>query len=299
MLLKVTHNTTYHYSLPAYSSANELRLTPEHSPHQSPRPLELSISPSSEIKTTRDFNGNLLHNFTIEEAHDTLEISALSEVETHPYRHQPERTLQHPLGDSSHLKALKQNEDLYPFLSDSSCIPPDTNTWREAIDIQSNLRKPQLTFGHLAQAISQHLFDHCEYRDQHLHYLRTSAEVQKEKFGTCQDFAHLMIAYLRALGIPARYRSGYLYDPGLDPTNTSHHPELIGTGVTHAWVDFYTPEIGWVGIDPTNNGWTDERYISLAQGRDYHDVVPIQGSFLGGGSDRQLDVQLTIEQIED
>jgi len=149
MLLKTSHTTTYRYSLPARSSINELRLTPEHSPYQSPHHLSITTSPLAELQTTRDLHGNLIHHFTIEDAHEELTITADSEVETHSYRHQPEKTLSQSI---ENISTLKQNEELYPFLSDSSCIPSSPETWREAIDLLSNSEK---SYGHLAQTLSQ------------------------------------------------------------------------------------------------------------------------------------------------
>jgi len=95
----------------------------------------------------------------------------------------------------------------------------------------------------------------------------------------CQDFAHLQIACLRSLGLSARYVSGYLVTkppPG--------KPKLVGADATHAWVSVYFPDWGWVDFDPTNRQLADADYITLAWGRDYADVSPIRGVFLGGGA---------------
>jgi transglutaminase-like putative cysteine protease len=89
--------------------------------------------------------------------------------------------------------------------------------------------------------------------------------------GVCQDFAHIMITLVRHLQIPCRYVSGYLY-----------RGEGRSTGeATHAWVEAYLPDIGWVGFDPTNNTLTDERHVRVAIGRDYSDVPPTRGVFRG------------------
>ena len=102
-------------------------------------------------------------------------------------------------------------------------------------------------------------------------------EVLAERRGVCQDFAHVMLACLRSHGLPARYVSGYLLTqppPG--------RPRLLGADVSHAWVAAYSPRHGWVEFDPTNDQRADRRYITLATGADFADVVPLRGVILGG-----------------
>jgi transglutaminase-like putative cysteine protease len=102
-------------------------------------------------------------------------------------------------------------------------------------------------------------------------------EVLAQRSGVCQDFAHVMIACLRSHGLPARYVSGYLLTeppPG--------RPRLLGADVSHAWVATYSPRHGWVELDPTNDQLADRRYITLACGGDFADVVPLRGVILGG-----------------
>jgi transglutaminase-like putative cysteine protease len=104
------------------------------------------------------------------------------------------------------------------------------------------------------------------------------AEVIGTRRGVCQDFAHLQIGCLRALGLAARYISGYLRTeppPG--------KPRLVGADASHAWLSVYCGNAGWIDVDPTNNVRTATDHISLAWGRDYEDVCPIQGVFVGGG----------------
>ena len=113
-------------------------------------------------------------------------------------------------------------------------------------------------------------------------------EVLQDRRGVCQDFAHLMLACLRAHGLPARYVSGYLLTepaPG--------RPRLMGVDASHAWVAAYSPCHGWVEFDPTNDQLADARYITLAWGADFADVVPLRGVILGGG-EQTLDVAVSV-----
>ena len=106
--------------------------------------------------------------------------------------------------------------------------------------------------------------------------------------GVCQDFTHVMLAMCRAVGVAARYASGYLYN---GPRDT-----LVGAQASHAWCEVYLPAAGWIGFDPTNNTLADERYVKIAVGRDYDDVAPVVGSYHGHGHCR-MEVHVEVEKI--
>jgi transglutaminase-like putative cysteine protease len=105
--------------------------------------------------------------------------------------------------------------------------------------------------------------------------------VLRNRHGVCQDFAHVQIGCLRALGLAARYVSGYLVTQ-LPPGQA----RLAGADASHAWVSVYCPGHGWIDTDPTNNVLPADRHITVAYGRDYSDVTPIKGVFFGGGEHR-------------
>ena len=105
------------------------------------------------------------------------------------------------------------------------------------------------------------------------------AEVLATRRGVCQDFAHLMLACLRSLGLPARYVSGYL-----ETTPPAGQPRLRGADASHAWCAVHDPALGWLDCDPTNGCLVGERHVTLAWGRDYADVSPVTGIVLGGGA---------------
>ena len=113
-------------------------------------------------------------------------------------------------------------------------------------------------------------------------------EVLYQRSGVCQDFAHLMLACLRGMGLPARYVSGYLLT---DPPPGEER--LMGVDASHAWVAAYSPLHGWVEFDPTNDQLADQRYITLTWGADFADVVPLRGVIFGGG-DQRMDVEVSV-----
>jgi transglutaminase-like putative cysteine protease len=112
-------------------------------------------------------------------------------------------------------------------------------------------------------------------------------KVLEERRGVCQDYAHLMIACLRARGLAARYVSGYLR------TATKGAPQLVGADASHAWVSVYAPPLGWIDLDPTNGLIVCKDHITLAWGRDFGDVSPLRGVIVGGGS-HTLEVRVTV-----
>jgi len=118
-------------------------------------------------------------------------------------------------------------------------------------------------------------------------------EVFKERRGVCQDFAHLAIAGLRSLGLPARYVSGYI-----ETQPMPGRPRLIGADASHAWFSVWCPEFDWIDADPTNNLLPGDRYISIAWGRDFSDLSPLRGVVVGGGK-HGLTVGVTITPIDE
>jgi len=113
--------------------------------------------------------------------------------------------------------------------------------------------------------------------------------IQTQK-GVCQDFAHVMIAMTRGLGIPARYVSGYLYQRSKDQDRSRQ-------GASHAWMEALLPGLGWVGFDPTNNLLVGDRHIRTAIGRDYADVPPTRGVFKGD-AEGELSVGVRVVQSD-
>ncbi len=109
--------------------------------------------------------------------------------------------------------------------------------------------------------------------------------------GVCQDYTHVWVAVARSWGIPTRYVSGYLYVTAGDAGDTGSIPG----SASHAWGECRLPDLGWVGIDPTNRALADQRYVRIAVGRDYRDVPPTRGVIEGGGDSRlEVDVRMTL-----
>ena len=139
--------------------------------------------------------------------------------------------------------------------------------------------------------LAHYFFSRFRY-DPDVTHVHSSPKVLFEQGGgVCQDLAHAMIGVLRLSGVPARYASGYIYDPKQDEEGQ----HLRGALATHAWLQVWHPELGWVGIDPTNNKLVDWQYSLIGVGRDYFDVQPVRGVFMGSG-DQTLTVSVSVSR---
>jgi transglutaminase-like putative cysteine protease len=155
--------------------------------------------------------------------------------------------------------------------------------------------KPSLTPGReimdLCQDLMRRIFEEFNYVSGATDTSTPLQTVLDQKKGVCQDFAHVMIAALRRINIPARYVSGYLETVPLPGKE-----KLQGSDASHAWLEAYTTATGWIGFDPTNNKIPSTQHIKIAHGRDYFDVRPLRGTFIGSGS-QKLSVEVDVERL--
>jgi transglutaminase-like putative cysteine protease len=189
-------------------------------------------------------------------------------------------------GLGAQVSAISEGAFDEPFLTGSRYVDVDHDVWRLAIDARDERTDVFAT----AEAIMTFVNTNWLYQANATSASTHMSEVMKDRRGVCQDFSHVMIGMCRALGIPARYVSGYLYNGP-----TSH---LRGAQASHAWCEVWMPGRGWFGLDPTNNTLADERYIKIATGRDYDDAAPIRGSFSGApGATAALEVTVEVELV--
>lgn len=281
MRLQVFHRTHYHYRSPVRDSYNELRLRPATQDKSRLEFFLLNIQPPVRLRHFRDSYLNYVHYFDLAEPHGELIIEAQSTLNTtSPY------TDGHPHGVGMASLRELQDDMLPVFLNSSQYVEISPELWKLALDITCGCTDVFAA----AETIMQHIFQNWTYAPNTTTATTHVREVLAVKGGVCQDFAHLMIGLCRAIGIPARYVSGYLYNGA-----GSH---LRGTQASHAWCEIFVPGRGWFGLDPTNNTLADDRHIKIATGRDYHDAAPVSGYFDGPpGATSALQVDLTVEQV--
>jgi transglutaminase-like putative cysteine protease len=278
-VLRLRHYTRFDYHGPVEDSFNDVRLCPLSDSLQSCQMFSLRLDPATAIYTYRDFYLNRVDHFELPFRHEWLAVEAESRVATRPDPRGPVTGAYPPerLGDPS------VTENYFDFLDASHFVPLDPPVWREAIDVLSH----EVTdFWMDAVSLGRHICRTFTYTPNATHAGTRVSEVLETRRGVCQDYAHVMLAMCRSLGIPARYVSGYFF-------NEDRAPDEIEA--SHAWVEVFLPGYGWKGFDPTHDRPADTRYVRLATGRDYGDIRPINGTYRGRGT-RLLTVEVKISR---
>ncbi len=267
MKLKIYHQTKYQYSNSVKLNENELRLTPKTNRHQYVESSFVYTYPTIQMLHYDDLNFNRVHRFSITHPHQELSIESRSIVHTNPRINcqQPPYGFKH-----DDLKSIWGLEETHSYLQTSTFVDVNPDIWKEAIQIKDQSNDVFQT----AYTIMEYIYENYTYTSGSTNVTTHANEIIQKREGVCQDFTHAMIAFCRSIKIPARYVSGYLYDSLRDNS-------LRGAQASHAWVEIYLAEFGWVGLDPTNRKVVDETYIVLAIGRDYNDVAPVTGSYFG------------------
>lgn len=278
LLLRVRHLTRYVYHGPVIDSFNEARLQPVSDTSQECLEFHLRIDPLiTSVRDYPDLHSNCVHYFDVPQPHASLEVESTSLIQTHP----DTRILFPATYSPSSLKNLAAMENYFDFLSESDYVSLGLEVWRETVDV---LPTGLTDLWADSVSIGRHIFSTFTYTPKFTTVNTKPTDVLQSRRGVCQDFAHLMIGMCRTQGIPARYVSGYFYNPNRAPDEIE---------ASHAWVEVFLPEYGWKGFDPTHNRVPDTRYVKLAVGRDYADIRPVSGTFRGSGT-RELIVEVQI-----
>jgi len=274
---RVTHSTTYAYVQPVALCHNEIRLTPRATAAQRPRRTQLLVEPvPSSLTTSVDYFGNTVTFMTVQEPHEQITITAMSDVDVtsgppvHPADTLPWETVR------DHVRAQRGvgSYEAFEYLLESPHVRVDDEVAAYAAPSFAPGR-PVLA---AALELSGRIHADFAYVPRATTIATPVSEVLAGRRGVCQDFAHLALACLRAQGVPARYVSGYL-----ETEPAPGRPRVVGADASHAWVAVFCGPAGWVDLDPTNAPATGAAYVTLAWGRDYADVAPVKGVILGGG----------------
>jgi transglutaminase-like putative cysteine protease len=283
---RVEHETRYAYAAPVSQSWQLARLSPRALPWQSVLSHSLLIEPPpDERHDAPDAFGNTVTHFVLQGAHRMLRVrmQCLVEVGPRPQPGGPAMTWE------AVREAVRTDPTLDELLPARLCEPTPLVPWSEAACAYAGASfAPGRDWLEAVTALMQRIHADFEFEPGATTVSTSVDEVLHQRRGVCQDFAHLMLACLRGLGLPARYVSGYLLT---DPP--PGQPRLMGVDATHAWVAAFAPGLGWVEFDPTNRQRADARYITLAWGADFADVVPLRGVILGGG-EQELAVEVSV-----
>lgn len=297
MLLHVTHATRYDYAPPVETAQHLAHLKPMNTASQRLVSHALTISPTpAQHGESPDVYGNTRAFFALEATHEELVVTAESVVDTAP-----------PVLSPAIARELPWEEvrERFRYVKDSSYDPASDFVFPSRYvprhdDFAAYARAsfaPGRPAFDAAMDLTLRMYRDLEYDAGSTEISTPAIEALAQRKGVCQDFAHIMIACLRTLGLPARYVSGYLLTqppPG--------RPRLIGADASHAWVSVYLPGADgpgdWADFDPTNGRQPGEDYVTLAIGRDYSDVSPMRG-VLHGGARHTLAVSVTVRPLEE
>ncbi|WP_348811972.1 transglutaminase family protein [Flavobacterium maritimum] len=263
-LFKIVHITKYQYNWPIKESINEIRLYPHHFENQEVLQHQLLITNNPEVEISKDFYGNRVGNFNTIEAHSEMTIESRMLVRVN-------HSLKIPEIDSTTVADLAKEKEKSILLL-RLCYPEIIEKQDEILSILNEIDYADKSILEIAQQCNNYIFNHFTYTKGITNIETTVDEILEIKKGVCQDFAHVLLQLLRTAGIPSRYVSGYI---------CPNESGLRGEGATHAWVEIYTPNQGWLGLDPTNNIWTMDNHVKLSVGRNFYDCTPVKGTFKG------------------
>ena len=286
MKYKITHKTWYAYAELVAVCHNLVHLAPRSRARQRCASYHLAIEPRPAFLAGRDdVFGNRAEYFSIESAHRKLEIIAQSVVEVSPAT--PPQSTDTPTWEDCVFASKRRDRSMValgpiePLHSQFTFASPRVPNLREVRDYASKSFTPRRSVLEAIVDLTSRIHREFQFDPRSTTVDTPLAEVLRHRSGVCQDFAHLATGCLRAMGIPARYTSGYVRT--LPPPGK---PRLIGADASHAWCSAWCGPLGWIDFDPTNDCLVSDSYVTIAWGRDYSDVCPIQGVFVGGGDHR-------------
>ena len=287
-VLAVTHRTTYRYSTPVEIAQHLATIRPLHCPWQQVISHTERIDPvPSYVHSRVDVFGNDVLYFSLDAPHERLSMTSettvrltprwkMLDADATPSWEEVAGRLRFRAGAPFH------RESEFCYASPNISLDPALREYaQESFGAGTPLVAGAIDLMHRIHADFDYLPQATAFDTPALHAFDL-------RHGVCQDFSQVMIGCLRALGLPARYVSGYLRN---DPP--PGHPRLIGADASHAWVSVHCPQNGWIDLDPTNDVLADLDHVTLATGRDYSDVSLLRGMILGGGA-HHLDVAVNV-----
>jgi transglutaminase-like putative cysteine protease len=261
MFVEIEHRLSFSYDAFIRESFLELRMQPATTPEQTLHSFVLAVGPPTKVTRYRDWNGNVVHHFTVVNFHNRIEVSARSLVST----------ARAPAGLAAAVDRVPLPGPPYPLLDFTELGGPVKDSAALRAFAEGVPGSPAATLGEQVAALGRHIGARFTYRKNITRYDSSTDDFLRLGAGVCQDFAHLMLALLRLRRIPCRYVSGYLHiTPGDGEVAQSH-----------AWIEVYSPSAGWIPFDPTHNREIDERYVIVGHGRHYDDVPPNKGIYRG------------------
>lgn len=276
--LRVHHETGYRYDSEVVSSYNEARLTPQTGFGQLTLESRLHTTPEASPYRYWDYWGTQVTAFEVHEPHRSLEVVVDSVVETSDAEEFPVTAPDWP------ELAARAHDEFFEWLVATPRTVPDDELVTAAVRAAADLDPVGA-----ALAIVASVADRVAYEPGSTGVQTSAEEAWRLRSGVCQDIAHVSLAMLRAVGLPARYVSGYLHP---SPDGALGAPVA---GESHAWVEIWLGH--WWPYDPTNRVAVGERHVVVARGREYGDVAPLKGVYRGHGS-QSLGVRVALTRLQ-
>jgi transglutaminase-like putative cysteine protease len=287
----VRHETHYSYGTPVDLGLHQLRLTPIDTNRQRLLQHGLEIVPQPDtLLSHRDHFGNEVHHVAIESRHTSFSVVLEATIEV-----SGGIAYDAPAGPAWEEIAGQMRNDGFPAPAEIAEFiypsPLAQQNHAAAAYVQQSFPASVPIVPALRDLLHRMRAD-FSYTPGVTDVTTTVEQIMTSRAGVCQDFAHVMIAGLRGLGLPARYVSGYLR------TYPPETPDAWrGADASHAWVAVWCgPETGWLECDPTNDRLVDDEHIAVAFGRDFSDVTPLRGVILGGGQ-HSLSVAVNVDPL--
>jgi transglutaminase-like putative cysteine protease/predicted glutamine amidotransferase len=285
-VLEIVHETTYRYSEPVERSSHRFRLRPVQDARQELLAFELGTSVDGLQRDYEDVFGNWTTQLEIQVPFQEIEIRSRARV-----RVRAEDALQLRSPVRRHTIPLAwmpwQRQMMSAYL-----LPPELpeSELRELNDFaMSFVERNDYALLETLLDVTDTLFRDFQYVPGSTQLWTTPFQVYETRRGVCQDFTNLMICLARLLGVPARYRMGYVFTGG-------RYANEMQSDASHAWVELYLPWVGWHGFDPTDGCQVNLDHVRVACGRNYLDATPTSGVLFRGGGLETLHVKVRVQE---
>ena len=290
MIYDVAHRTTYRYEEAVDLSYHVMRVLPRALPHQRILRAATIVTPAPvRVQDGTDYFGNAVTHMSLEEPHAELVVDArcLVDVKFPPSPPPDSTPAWETVRDALDGGGLPADTAAVEFVRASPMAAFD-DTVREFAAASFAPRAPLLA---CLLDLNRRIKAEFAFDARATNVATPVAEVMQLRRGVCQDFAHVMIAGVRAMGLAARYVSGYIRTyPAEGQTRRA------GADASHAWISAFVPGFGWIDLDPTNDLIVSDEHVVLSWGRDYGDIAPIRGVILGGGA-HKLEVAVDLKPV--
>ena len=289
----VVHRTRYSYDADVTPSYGRAYLLPRTAPGQQVLASQLMVRPEPvTVGEVRDHFGNRATYLEVTLPHRRLDVVATSRVRL---ARPPVSLADLSLGCAAAAASWTGADVEVDLTARELLLPSPLVSFDAAVrDFAASVLAPSRAVGPAVLDLVARIHAEFAYVPGSTSVTTTLTEVLLRRRGVCQDFAHLAVACLRTVGLPARYVSGYL-----ETSPPPGRPKLQGADASHAWVSVLLPELGWVDVDPTNNQVVDDGYVVTAWGRDYTDVPPLKGVIVTEGRTVGLEVAVDVTPVTD